>query len=85
MISYEAILKKMEEKAGEARLQKDERKIRETVEAIKTLCELILEDKKGEIPPGTAPGGERPVQTTVYHQEKLETDDGANGDSLLDF
>jgi len=25
------------------------------------------------------------VQTTVYHQEKLETDDGANGDSLLDF
>lgn len=94
-ISYQSLLNKMGEKINEARLENADAKIREHVQAIKTLCEVILEETSGDVrreeyvkPVQTQ---SLPTQPTVVVsqpntlEKKLQTDDGANGDSLFDF
>jgi len=93
-ISYQVLLNKMGEKVNEAKRETSDTKIREHLQAIKTLCEVMLEES---ISVGSEPAYSRPVQpisvstpkavtaTNTLMEKKLETDDGANGDSLFDF
>lgn len=95
-ISYQSLLNKMGEKVNEARLESADAKIREHVQAIKTLCEVILEETSGNV---QREEYVKPVQTqslttqsavmvgqpNTLKEKKLHTDDGANGDSLFDF
>ena len=87
-ISYEVLLKKIEEKVHEAKLANSETKVRESIQAIKTLCEVILEDSNQKemnrnmnvhVPSQTV------TNTVAIPEKKLEVDDGANGDSIFDF
>lgn len=92
-ISYQVLLNKMGEKIQEAKREHSDAKIREHIQAIKTLCEVMLEETSSE----TSREYSTPVQSislsaqnTVSSvnslaEKKLETDDGANGDSIFDF
>lgn len=92
-ISYQVLLNKMGEKVNEAKREKTDTKIREHVQAIKTLCEVILEESSPvsseqlsrpvQLPHVSTPQTVAPMNTLM--EKKLETDDGANGDSLFDF
>lgn len=92
-ISYQTILRKMEEKLAEAKRQESEARVREQIQAIKTLCEVILDNTKEDSFAAAAVRSEpvtniysAPSSTAVsFGEKKLETDDGANGDSIFDF
>lgn len=96
MISYQTILNKMEEKLREAKGTNSEVKVREYVQAIKTLCEIVLEEQSEQplhqtIEPVVQPVTMQSTQTissqtpSTLGEKRLVTDDGANGDSLFDF
>ncbi|RNF40071.1 YwdI family protein [Planococcus salinus] len=63
----------------------DPAKMRESVAAIRALCDLLLDESPGEMqkPPRATPLASPQVQT-VSNVNKLQEDD-ANGDSLFDF
>jgi len=95
-ISYDMILKKIEEKLRDARGENRETKIREHVQAIKTLCEVILDESSTspttfsqDTQPATFVTSVKPISTsspiTSLGEKKLESDDGSNGDSIFDF
>jgi hypothetical protein len=94
-ISLNKILDKMQQELLRAKSEESEQKVRERLMAIRTLCDLVLDEAPAE--------GKRveavPVQpvrqvvqsiptmpqtTTIQNTTKLEEDD-ANGDSLFDF
>lgn len=85
-ISNHSLLKKIEEEVLKAKQINDSNLQKQHVYTIKTLCELMLEQR-------TEPKVEsshivNPVPVNTFIQEKpqpLKTDDGANGDSLFDF
>jgi len=81
-ISHAVIIKKIEEQLNKAKTSKSYPTMREHVQSIKSLCELILEEDN---PVKSQP--EPVVQTspTIHQAKRLETEDGANGESLLDF
>ena len=91
-ISYKTLLKKMNHHIQAASTEQSEGKIREHIRAVKTLCEIILDE---EVQATTAayspqPGISAPVRTgapktTTLSEKRLETDDGANGESIFDF
>lgn len=103
-ISYHTILKKMEEKLIEAKATNSNTQVREQVQAIKTLCEVILMEE-GAAEASYQPAAQtqvqsRPIQyqaqptvistptpstSPTLGEKRLETEDGANGDSLFDF
>jgi hypothetical protein len=78
-ISIQKLLVKMEEELATVK----EENLREKVYSIKTLCELILDEKqiKRESP--------APLQVTTTQQpmipKRLVVDEESNGDSLFDF
>ncbi|GKU83719.1 YwdI family protein [Niallia sp. NCCP-28] len=93
-ISVQQLLMKMEDQVKEAKASESDSRIRERVHAIKSLCELILEQKDQsehsvayqQMVPQAAPiqhvsfsSAPQPIQT-----QKLNTEEG-NGDSLFDF
>jgi hypothetical protein len=80
-ISVEKLLAKMEEELHLI----NEGNLREKVYSIKILCELILDEKQkySELP--TTKGFIQQPVITATQPKKLVVDDGANGDSLLDF
>jgi Family of unknown function (DUF5327) len=88
-ISVQQLLRKIEEELHEAKGNTNEARIRERIHAIKSLCELILDDqampaasKNMFVPQQTA----HQVQPASIQQPKrLEMEDNANGDSLFDF
>lgn len=92
-IPIQKLLGKMEEELSKARGAGVERQIREHVHAIRTLCELILENHQtGEKYPQheaiTPPTIQmmKPVPSQIGLQgRRLQEDDEANGDSLFDF
>lgn len=101
-ISYHTILKKMEEKLIEAKSTNSNTQVREHVQAIKTLCEVILmEERTSEasyqpaVQTQTKPiqyqaqptviSTPTPSTSPTLGEKRLETEDGANGDSLFDF
>ncbi|HWJ77066.1 MAG TPA: YwdI family protein [Niallia sp.] len=96
-VSIQQLLTKMEEQLKEAKTSNSDARIRERVYAIKSLCELVLEQEgrvenisyqkplqQASYP--VAPVTPVPIQTiqTTTQTTKLDTDEG-NGDSLFDF
>ncbi|MGM0752911.1 MAG: YwdI family protein [Bacillota bacterium] len=95
-IPHQSLIKKIEHELGKAKSAEKSQQIREHVYSIKALCEVLLEENHGAV---SAPSPFQTQQTMPYFQESqpsqkpvsiqkeepLETDDGANGNSLFDF
>lgn len=92
-ISYEALLGKMEKELRAARQSGDEASRRNHIYALKTLAEVMLEEKQSktynELSKPIATVQHTPIQqspsVSLPSSEPIETDDGANGDSIFDF
>lgn len=92
-IPIQKLLGKMDEELYKAKGAGTDRQIREHVHAIRTMCELILENQQEnetsrftEIV--TLPKSDiaKPLQPqTVIQAKRLQEDGEANGDSLFDF
>ncbi|MCM3705453.1 MULTISPECIES: YwdI family protein [Cytobacillus] len=89
-ISVQKLLGKMEKELLEAKSSSSDARIRERVQAIKSLCELVLDESDAgnvgavssishtyNAPPAAQPANLQP--------KKMQMDDEANGDSLFDF
>ncbi|WP_054768736.1 YwdI family protein [Lysinibacillus parviboronicapiens] len=88
MISYQAILQQLEKQLADAKQAASEQQIRETLSAIRALCDVVL-DSSVELPkaqPKHLPQmlATEPTPPSLY-TAKVEEDDGANGDSIFDF
>lgn len=93
-ISLHKLLQKMEEEIRKAQTTSSQANIRERVQAIKTLCELVLDDAGSDVTfkamPTSGVGVSSPllqVQSQPVRQppERKLDEDEANGDSLFDF
>jgi len=99
-IHHQALLKKIEQELLRAREAEKSELVRQHLYSIKTLCELALDTagdvKSLELEQPVSMTVNNPIQqslqvnqasipVTVTKQEKLETDDGANGESIFDF
>jgi hypothetical protein len=93
-IPHQSLIKKIEHELGKAKTAEKSQQIREHVYSIKALCEVLLEENNVASvsqtfsqPQQTYFQESQPVQKPVSIQkdEPLETDDGANGNSLFDF
>ncbi|WP_338752088.1 YwdI family protein [Bacillus sp. FJAT-52991] len=90
-ISHQSVLNKIEIEVRQARQAEKSDEIKRHVHTIKALCDLVLESAadgpgvvssvRGEhvFPPSTL------SQPSINQEEKIETEDGANGDSIFDF
>lgn len=99
-ISVEKLLHKIEEELKEAKDTNSNAKIRERVHAIKTMCELILEESTTVTNSTTTtsatvnnasnlvisnPAYSRQVASMPNQQERLIIDEESNGESIFDF
>lgn len=96
-ITHQSILRKIEQELAKAKQAEKSQNIREHIHSMKALCELLLEEgKQGEVSAQSLPPQPQrqvnvmPQQSLTQSslslkEERLETDDGANGDSLFDF
>ncbi|WP_203363456.1 YwdI family protein [Bacillus sp. REN10] len=92
-ISHQSVLNKIEMEVRQARQAEKSDEIKRHVHTIKALCDLVLESADGAGQPSSVRGehifSSMPQQTlsqpTISQEEKLATEDGANGDSLFDF
>jgi Family of unknown function (DUF5327) len=97
-IPHQSVIKQMERELAKAKSAEKSQQIREHINSIKVLCEVLLEENsqagsfntpvqsRQTVPYISAREQQpdrRPVQ--IQKEEPLETDDGANGDSLFDF
>jgi len=83
-ISVDKVLMKMADEVSKARSDVEKSKLRERLIAIRTLCDVIL-DEKSDTDRSTPQ-----VTQTVYHSPVTQktvklVDEGGNGDSLFDF
>jgi hypothetical protein len=95
-ISVQQLLAKIEDQLIEAKTSNTDARIRERVYAIKSLCELVLEQEGREsvtyqqpvqqpsFQAMQAPPLTIPKQTIQTQTNKIKMDEG-NGDSLFDF
>ncbi|MEH7234631.1 YwdI family protein [Bacillus sp. JJ1562] len=93
-ISVSKILDKMQQELQSAKSEASEQKVRERLMAIRTLCDLVLDESPVEtrrVEAVQVPPIQKVVQpiptiqpTTIQNIVKLEEED-ANGDSLFDF
>ena len=84
----------MQQELQTAKSQASEQKVKERLMAIRTLCDLVLEESPAEVrhvPAMPVQPVQQVIQpipamqpTTIQHTAKLKEDD-ANGDSLFDF
>jgi hypothetical protein len=95
-IPHHSVIKRMEQELVKAKSADKSQQIREHINSIKVLCEVLLEENnqgmgfnapvqsQQTIPYATQ---QQPVQkpVSIQKEEPLKTDDGANGDSLFDF
>lgn len=98
-ISVEKLLRKIEEELKEAKGTNSDTKIRERVHAIKTICELILEESTTITSTTTTsatvnkspnlvvsnPAYRGQVASLPNQQERLIIDEESNGESIFDF
>ncbi|WNS75329.1 YwdI family protein [Bacillus sp. DTU_2020_1000418_1_SI_GHA_SEK_038] len=91
-ISVQQLLGKMEKELKEAKDSSTTARLRERIHAIKSLCELILDEpaqEKGLTPSINsymAPAVQDVQPAAPIQQPKrMEMDDSANGESLFDF
>ncbi|KIL52738.1 YwdI family protein [Jeotgalibacillus campisalis] len=97
-ITDEQVLAKIEQQIGQAR-QAPSAKRREHLHAIRTLCDLALDQeapltegsgninrRTNPMPANQAPVYSAPAKPVSISQEKpVKMEDGSNGDSLFDF
>ena len=88
MISYQTILQQLEKQLVDAQKATNEQQIRESLTAVRALCDVVLttsaEAVKKQSTPMTEMVTPMPTQQTVS-TAKMEEEDGANGESLFDF
>ncbi|KIL78730.1 YwdI family protein [Bacillus badius] len=90
-ISHLSVLKKIEEEIRQARLAEKRGSMKQHIYTVRTLCDMLLDepDKAGVVLPEPQPISgqvtQQPAQPAFNQAEKLQTDDGANGDSIFDF
>jgi hypothetical protein len=95
-IPHHSVIRRMEQELAKAKSAEKSQQIREHINSIKVLCEVLLEENNQGLsfnapaqPQQTIPYApqQEPVQkpVSIQKEEPLETDDGANGDSLFDF
>ncbi|MCA1065520.1 YwdI family protein [Rossellomorea sp. AcN35-11] len=91
-IPHHTLIKKIELELGKAKSAEKSQTIREHVYSIKALCEVLLEENTAATSFSAQPStpyfqesqpSQKPV--AIQKEEPLETDDGANGNSLFDF
>ena len=88
MISYQTVLQQLEKQLNEAKNATGEQQIRESLTAVRALCDVVLAQSAEvsktlpkHIPQMLTQG---PTQQMLY-TAKMDEEDGANGDSLFDF
>lgn len=84
-ISIRKLLGKMEEELRQAKLSDNEANVRERIHAVKTLCELVLEEQpnlENTVQPIATP---TLIPSQMVSPQKMKLDKEANGDSLFDF
>jgi hypothetical protein len=96
-ISHVSLINKMEQELSKAKKAERAQNIREHLHSIKALCEVMLENESLQSGPAlstnnavqpqmtTQLGNQQPQTVRISEESKLETDDGANGDSLFEF
>ncbi|MGR3766198.1 YwdI family protein [Rossellomorea sp. NS-SX7] len=96
-IPHQSVIKRMEQELAKAKSAEKSQQIREHINSIKVLCEVLLEENsqggsftapvQSQQTVPYVPEQQQPVQrpVSIQKEEPLETDDGANGDSLFDF
>lgn len=88
-ISVQKLLGKIEEELRQAKSSDSEARMREKIYAVKTLCELVLEEQSSSANAPQSFSTPAPIQTPVmnpYGQvQKMKIDEESNGDSLFDF
>lgn len=84
-ISLHKLLQKMEEEVKQAQASTSETKTRERIQAIKTLCELVLDEPESKQDQFKAATPTLAQPLTVNQPQRLQVDDEANGESLFDF
>ncbi|WP_203332117.1 YwdI family protein [Planococcus beigongshangi] len=84
-VGHERVIAEIEKHARQARMG-DSAKMRESLAAIRALCDLVLEGEQqpGARAPRAIPLSASPAPQPVLSEKKLE-EDGANGDSLFEF
>ncbi|MFT4416229.1 YwdI family protein [Fredinandcohnia humi] len=84
-ISVMKIIEKMQQELVVAKQEQNEQKIRERLMAIRTLCDLVLDEATSAVvSTKKVVASVMPQPTPIVASTKLEEDD-ANGDSLFDF
>lgn len=81
MISYQTILQQLEKQLEEAKNATNEQQIRESLTAVRALCDVVLAKSAEAVKKQSTP---MPTQQVVY-TAKMDEEDGANGESLFDF
>jgi hypothetical protein len=90
-ISVQKLLGKIEEELRQAKQSDTEAKMREKIYAVKTLCELVLEEQPSQetavktLSPSPAPVQTQMLNPTYGQPPKMKIDEESNGDSLFDF
>ncbi|MGM0843460.1 MAG: YwdI family protein [Bacillota bacterium] len=96
-ISHVSLINKMEQELLKAKKAERSQSIREHINSIKALCEVMLETETASSSQHsfsnnitaqqmTTPAIDQQSQTVrIAEESKLETEDGANGDSLFEF
>ncbi|WP_422124052.1 YwdI family protein [Planococcus sp. X10-3] len=86
-VGHERVITEIEKHARQAR-GGDAAKTRESLAAIRALCDLVLEGEEqpaASLPaPRAVPLSASPAPQPVLSEKKLE-EEGANGDSLFEF
>lgn len=90
-ISYDALIKKMEQELQQAK-SANPQKMKNHIHTVKALAEVILDEKTSMqanvVTQPVAPIIHQAPQQqpmTIQAEKPLDTEDGANGDSLFDF
>ncbi|HSJ37444.1 MAG TPA: YwdI family protein [Planococcus sp. (in: firmicutes)] len=88
-VGHERVITEIEKHARQARTG-NAAKMRESVAAIRALCDLLLEEEQQPSSPSPAPApraiplSASPAPQPVLTEKKL-VEEGANGDSLFEF
>jgi hypothetical protein len=88
-ISVHKLLGKIEQELQAAKTVSSAALVREKIYAIKTMCELILEESEIDAPTHAETAknvsASRPGKLIVQEPRKMEMGDDANGESIFDF
>ena len=86
-VGHERVITEIEKHARQARAG-DDAKMRESLAAIRALCDLVLEGENqpaaSALAPRAIPLSASPAPQPVLTEKKL-VEEGANGDSLFEF